>query len=74
VAKALPRQKYLIEPPNEDWRSSILAKGEVILGDVQFFVEPYDFKKYDGGMDPVILWVNITGYLLIFGRRKFLIG
>jgi Domain of unknown function (DUF4283) len=60
VARALPKQKYLIEPPNEDWRHSILEKGEVILGDVQFVVEPYNFKKFDGGMDPVILWVNIT--------------
>jgi Domain of unknown function (DUF4283) len=33
----------------------------VILGDVQFIVEPYDFKKFDAGMDPMILWVNITG-------------
>jgi hypothetical protein len=33
----------------------------VILGDVQFIVESYDFKKFDAGMDPMILWVNIIG-------------
>jgi hypothetical protein len=55
VARALPKQKYLIEHPNDDWRSRILAQEEVILGDVQFVVEPYDFKMFDGGTDSAVL-------------------
>jgi hypothetical protein len=39
----------------------ILSQGELVLGDVRFIAEPYDFKKFDGGSDPVILWINITG-------------
>jgi Domain of unknown function (DUF4283) len=61
VARALPRNKHLVEPPNADWRQMILSQGELVLGDVRFIAEPYDFKKFDGGSDPVILWINITG-------------
>jgi hypothetical protein len=43
VARALPRNKYLVEPPNEDCHKFVLSKGEVDLGFVQFIVEPYDF-------------------------------
>jgi hypothetical protein len=49
VVKVLPKQKYIIEPSNDEWCSRILAQGEVILGDVQFLVESYDFKRFDGG-------------------------
>jgi Zinc knuckle len=31
VARALPRNKYLVEPPNADWRQMILSQGEVVL-------------------------------------------
>jgi hypothetical protein len=55
VARALPRNKYLVEPPNADWRQMILSKSEIILGDVRFIVKTYDFKKFDEGSDPVIL-------------------
>jgi hypothetical protein len=55
VARALPRNKYLVKPPNADWRQMIISQGELVLGDVRFIAEPYDFKKFDGGSDPVIL-------------------
>jgi Domain of unknown function (DUF4283) len=63
VARALPKQKYFIESPNDEWRSRILVQGKVILGDVQFIMKPYDFKRFDGGSDLVVLWVNITDLL-----------
>jgi Domain of unknown function (DUF4283) len=61
VARALPRNKYLIEPSNAEWRKYVLSKGEIDLGSVQFIVEPYDFQKFDEGSDLVFLWINITG-------------
>jgi hypothetical protein len=50
VTRDLPRNKYLVEPPNADWRQMILSKGELVLCDVRFIAEPYDFKKFDGGV------------------------
>jgi hypothetical protein len=55
VARALPRNKYLVEPPNADWRQKIFSQGELVLGDVRFIAEPYDSKTFDGGSDLVIL-------------------
>jgi Zinc knuckle len=55
VARALPRNKYLIEPSNVEWCKFVLSKGEIDLGSVQFIVEPYDFQKFDEGSDMVFL-------------------
>jgi hypothetical protein len=49
-----------------------MARGEVLLGSDKFVIDPYDFCKFDGGFDLVIVWVNITVYLQIYGRRKSL--
>jgi hypothetical protein len=38
VARSLPRKKLLVEPPNDDWRSMMLSKGEIGLGSVNFIV------------------------------------
>jgi Domain of unknown function (DUF4283) len=32
-----------------------------VLGDIRFVAELYNFRKFDGGSDLVILWINITG-------------
>jgi hypothetical protein len=48
MARILPRKKLLIEPINDDWRSMMFSKGEIVLGSMHFVVEPYDFKKFDG--------------------------
>jgi Domain of unknown function (DUF4283) len=61
MARTLSRKNLLIEPPNDDWRAKILSKGEIVLGSVQFVVEPYEFSKFDGGSDPPLIWINITG-------------
>jgi Domain of unknown function (DUF4283)/Zinc knuckle len=61
VSCALSRNKYLVKSPNTEWKQIILSKGELVLGDVRFIAESYDFKKFDGGSDPVILWINIIG-------------
>jgi hypothetical protein len=71
-ARTLSRKKLLIEPPNEDWLAMILSKGEIVLGSVQFMVEPYEFRKFDGGSDSLLIWINITGLPLISGGRKSL--
>jgi hypothetical protein len=34
VARVLPNKKFMIEPPDVDWRAMILSKGELILGEV----------------------------------------
>jgi hypothetical protein len=38
----------------------MLSKEELVLGSVHFIVETYDFKKFDGGSDSVMICINIT--------------
>jgi hypothetical protein len=61
VAQTLPNKKYLIKSPSNDWKKFILSHGELVLGDMRFVAKFYDFRKFDGGTDPIILWINITG-------------
>jgi Domain of unknown function (DUF4283) len=61
VARTLPTKKLLVEPPTDEWRSMLLSKGEIGLGSVNFIVESYDFKKFDGGTNSILVWINITG-------------
>jgi hypothetical protein len=61
VARALPNKKYLIKPPNKKWKDLVLSQGEIVLRDVRFVAELYNFRKFDGDSDLVIIWVNIIG-------------
>jgi hypothetical protein len=55
IARALPQNRYLVEPSNIEWKSDVISQGELVLGSVRFIVEPYDFSKFDGGFDPILL-------------------
>jgi Domain of unknown function (DUF4283)/Zinc knuckle len=62
VARAIPNDRYLIDPPNLAWRATMIEFGELDLGGYRFTLEPYDLRKHDFiGHSPIPFWIRVTG-------------
>jgi hypothetical protein len=62
VARAIPQDRFLIDPPNPLWRATTIEFGELDLGGVRFQVEAYNKHKHDHrGHPPIPFWIRIEG-------------
>jgi Domain of unknown function (DUF4283)/Zinc knuckle len=62
VAKAIPNNRFLVDPPNPIWRATSIEFGTIDLGGIRFPVEGYDKIKHDiQGHPPIPLWIKIKG-------------
>jgi Domain of unknown function (DUF4283)/Zinc knuckle len=61
MVRALPDNKFLVEPPSEEWKRKALFNGQIWLGGICFPIELFHPFKNDGGRDPLKVWVQILG-------------
>jgi Domain of unknown function (DUF4283) len=62
VARAITKNRFLMDPPNPTWRATILELRVLDLGGIKFPVEVYNSKKHDfHGHKPVPIWIIIRG-------------
>jgi Zinc knuckle len=70
VARAIPNDRYLIDPPNPAWRTTTIELGGLDLGGIRFPVESYNRMRHDiQGHPPIPLWIKIKGLPYRFFKR-----
>jgi Domain of unknown function (DUF4283) len=70
VARAIPNNHFLIDPPNPIWRATTIEFGDIDLGGIRFPVEAYDKIKHDiQGHPPIPLWIKIKGLPYRFFKK-----
>ena len=53
--------RFLIEAPNPQWLEATLARGHVLLDNIQFRVSPWD-PCYSEGLRMIPQWVKVRGF------------
>jgi Domain of unknown function (DUF4283)/Zinc knuckle len=62
IARSIPNDRYLIDPPNPIWRATTIEFGDLDLGGIRFKVEAYNTRKHDHqGHPPIPFWIKIRG-------------
>jgi Domain of unknown function (DUF4283)/Zinc knuckle len=62
IARSIPNDRYLIDPPNTVWRATTIEFGDLDLGGIRFKVEAYNTRKHDHqGHPPTPFWIKICG-------------
>lgn len=57
IARELPDQHYLVAPSSVEWRDEVIQAGELSFGGIPFFVVPYDFRFFNGGILLKEYWI-----------------
>ncbi|KAF3341597.1 hypothetical protein FCM35_KLT00235 [Carex littledalei] len=62
IARELPNNQYLIAPPDLEWRNAVLRERQLLLGDIPFPVQAYEFTRFNNGRSLKNYWVQIYDY------------
>jgi Domain of unknown function (DUF4283) len=70
IVRAIRNNQYLLDPPNQQWRTTTLEFRSLILGGIRFPIEAYNKEKHDNaGQPPLPVWVKITGLPYRFFKK-----
>jgi hypothetical protein len=71
VARAILKNKFLIDPPNPTWRATRLELRTLDLGGLRFPIEAYNESKHDfPGNPPSPTWIIIRGLPYQFFKQE----
>lgn len=62
IARELPDKQFLIAPPDLDWRARVLREPNLLLGDIPFPIQAYEFARFNNGRRLHTFWVQIFDY------------
>jgi hypothetical protein len=71
VARAITKNRFLMDPSNPTWRLTVLELRVLDLGGIKFPVEACNVKKHGfHGCKPVPVWIIITGLSYRFFKHS----
>ncbi|KAF3339528.1 Cellular nucleic acid-binding protein [Carex littledalei] len=62
IARELPNNQYLIAPPDLEWRNTVLREHQLLLSDIPFPVQAYEFTRFNNRQSLKNYWVQIYDY------------
>lgn len=62
IARELPNNQYLVAPPDLNWRNARIRERQLILGDITFPDQAYDFHRFNNDCSFQNYWVQVFDF------------
>lgn len=62
IARELPDHQFLVAPPDLNWRNAVLREKQLILGDIAFLAQAYEYNRFNRVLRLQSLWIQVFDF------------